>query len=158
MALGGQAAAQSKDLEVAARTFKFIEGAPSGSATIGIVSDPSVPDSTAQADAIASALAGGKSIGSVTLTPKVIAPDGISGVDLLFVTNGLAASHSTIGAAAKAQKLLTISTDMACVASQHCVMGVQSQPKVQIIVSRSATDATGLVLNQALKMMVEERD
>ena len=149
--------AQTKEIEVAARTFKFIEGVPSGSATLGIVTDGSGP-SQAQADAIAGALAGGKAMGSVTLNPKVIGPDGVGGVDIVFVTDGMAGQHAAIGSAAKGAKRLAFSTDMACVEAGHCTMGVKAEPTVKIVVSRGAADASGLTLNQALKMMIEERD
>ena len=156
--LSGTAQAQVKDIEVAARTFKFIEGAPSGSAVLGIVSDPSVSASSSQANAIKSALGSGKSFGGINLSPKIVSPDSIDGVDLLFVTDGLGAQHSKIGQTASAKKLLSFSTDKSCVESKHCFMSVQSSPKVEILVSRTATDAAGLKLKQALKMMVEERD
>ena len=149
--------AQGKDIEVAARTFKFIDGAPKGSATMGIVVDASVAESAAQGDALMSALGGG-AVAGLTITPKIIAPGAADGVDLIFVTNGLGAAHGDIAAAAKAQGVMTFSTDMSCVEAQNCVMGVQSEPKVQIVVSRSASSAVGLTMNQALKMMVEERD
>jgi hypothetical protein len=154
----GNAFAQTKDIEVAARTFKFIEGAPAGAATLGIVKDASVAESASQADALSAALGGGSTVGGITLTPKVIGPDAIDGVDLVFVTNGLSGAHASIGEAARAKGIMTISTDMACVNAKQCVMGVASSPKVQIVVSRSASAAAGLNLNQALKMMVEERD
>ena len=156
--LPASAFAQAKDIEVAARTFKFIEGAPSGTATLGVVADPSVAASQAQADAIVAEFGGGKSVGGLTITPKVVAPGDVSGVDMVFVTEGLGAQHSAIGAAAGSAGILSLSTDMACVDAGHCVMGVRAEPKVQIVVSRGATSAAGLTLNQALKMMIEERD
>ncbi|NQY15293.1 MAG: DUF4154 domain-containing protein [Henriciella sp.] len=156
--IGLHAQPQEKDIEVAARTFKFVEGAPSGEALLGIVSDPAIAASSSQANALAAALEGGKTISGVTFVPKVIAPSEISGVDVVFVTNGMGAHHEAIGAAVSSGQLLSFSTDKTCVTAKHCFMAVQSAPKVEITISRSATEAAGLQLNQALKMMVDERD
>lgn len=156
--IGLHAQPQEKDIEVAARTFKFVDGAPYGEAILGIVSDPSIAASSSQANALASALDGGKTISGVTFIPKVISPTEISDVDVVFVTNGMSAHHQAIGDAVSSGQLLSFSTDKTCVTARHCFMAVQSAPKVEIVISRSATEAAGLQLNQALKMMVDERD
>jgi hypothetical protein len=51
---------------------------------------------------------------------------------------------------------MTVSTDMACVQSGQCVMGVQSAPSVRIVVNRGAAGASSVSFAAAFAMMIEE--
>ena len=146
-----------KNLGVAGRALTFMENGPSGSAVLGVVYDPSKPASVAEKNAIMGALGGGFSAGSVTLTGKAIeAGDvgGASGVAALYVTGGV--NYGAVGAAAKAKHLVTVGSDPACVNSGACVMGVSTDPKVDIIVNRAAAAAVGVAFKAAFRMMIHE--
>lgn len=147
----------AKDLQVAGRALTFLEGGPSGRVTIGIVFDPAKPASVAEKNAIMAALGGGFSAGTLTLVGKPVeAGDvgGVSGVGALFVTRGV--GYGAVGAAARGKRLVTISSDPACATSGACVMSVVSEPKVEIIVNRSAAQAVGAVFKAAFRMMIRE--
>ena len=88
-------------------------------------------------------------------TPWLIrAVSGVSGVKALYVTHGV--SYGAVGAAAKAKNLITIGSDLACVQSGACVMGVSSDPTVQIIVNRAAAASVGATFKAAFRMMIRE--
>jgi hypothetical protein len=147
----------AKNLGVAGRALTFLENGPSGAAVLGVVFDPSKPGSVAEKNAVMAALGGGFSAGGVTLTGRPVeasAVGGVSGVAALYVTSGV--NYGAVGAAAKARKLITIGSDPACVQSGACVMGVATEPKVDITVNRAAAAAVGATFKAAFRMMIHE--
>lgn len=144
----------AKDVQVAGRALTFLENGPTGKAVLGVVFDPSKPASVAEKNAAMAAIGGGMSAGALTLTAKPVeasAVSGVSGVAALYVTTGV-----NVGAAAKAKKIITIGSDASCAASGACVMSVSADPKVEIIVNRSAAAAVGAVFKSAFRMMIRE--
>jgi hypothetical protein len=147
----------AKDLAVAGRALTFLENGPTGRAVLGVVFDPAKPGSVAEKNAIMAALGAGYAAGAVTLTGKAIeasAVGGASGVAALYVTTGV--SYGPVGTAGKAKKLVTIGSDPACVSSGACVMGVSTDPKVDITVNRAAAAAVGATFKAAFRMMIKE--
>jgi hypothetical protein len=144
----------AKDVQIAGRAISFLENGPTGKITMGVVFDPSKPASVAEKNAVMASIGGGMSAGTLTLVGKPVEADevaGLSGVAVLYVTKGV-----NVGAAAKAKKLITIGSDVGCATSGNCVMAVSSDPKVEIVVSRSAAAAVGAVFKAAFRMMIRE--
>ena len=158
--LGAPGLAQAdpaKDLQVAGRALTFLENGPSGHGVLGVVFDPAKPGSVAEKNALMGVLAGGVGAGALTLTGKPVAADdvgGVSGVTALYVTSGV--NYGAVGAAAKARKLVTVGSSQACVQGGACVMGVTTEPKVEITVNRAAATAVGAVFKAAFRMMIKE--
>ena len=147
----------AKDLAVAGRALTFLENGPTGKGVLGVVFDPSKPASVAEKNAVMAAIGGGFSAGGLTLTGKPVeAGDvgGVSGVAALFVTTGI--NYGPVGAAAKGKKIITIGSDTACATSGACTMSVSADPKVEIVVNRSAAAAVGAVFKAAFRMMIRE--
>jgi len=146
----------AKDLQVAGRALTFLENGPSGRAVLGVVFDPSKPASVAEKNAVLAALGGGYSAGAVTLVGKPVEVSevgGVSGVNALYVTSGV--NYGAVGGEAKARKLVTIGSP-ACAQSGGCVMGVTTEPKVEITVNRSTAAAVGASFKAAFRMMIKE--
>ncbi len=146
-----------KDLQVAVRALTFLEKAPSGSAVMGVVFDPSKPTSVAEKNAVMAAIGSGYSAGGLTVTGKPVeasAVGSVSGVTALFVTTGVA--YGPVGAAAKSKNLITIGTDTACAASGGCAISVSADPKVEIVVNRATAAAVGATFKAAFRMMIRE--
>ena len=147
----------AKDLQVAGRALTFLENGPSGRAVLGVVFDPSKPASVAEKNAVMAAIGGGYAAGTVTLVGKPVEADdvaGVAGVNALFVTGGV--NYAAVGAAAKARKIVTIGSGPACVNTGACVMGVSTDPKVEIVVNKSAAAAVGVAFKAAFRMMIKE--
>ena len=146
----------AKDLQVLGRALTFLENGPTGRTSVGVVFDPSKPASVAEKDAVMAVLGGGFAAGAVTLvgTPVPVAGVGGSSASVLYVTSGV--NYGAVGAAAKAKKALTVRTGSACVSSGGCVVGVTTQPKVEIIVNRAAASAVGATFKAAFRMMIKE--
>jgi hypothetical protein len=79
-----------------------------------------------------------------------------SGARIIIVPEGQGASHGAIAAAARQLRAVTLSTDMSCVRSGHCVVGVATSPRVEIVVSRSAATASRVSFSQAFRVMIRE--
>ena len=146
-----QAATGAQDLQVMARAIGFVDGL-SGNVPVAIVDGPG-------ADAIIAAMSGNLSGGSITLQPRKVAVGDLasSGVKAIIVPEGMAGAHAQIGAAAQSLGAVTLSTDMSCVTSGNCAVGVATSPRVDIIVSRAATSAAGIDFSQAFRVMIREQ-
>ena len=144
----------AREVQVAGRTLGFLENAPSGKVVMAIVFDPSKPASVAEKDEIMGAIGAGMTAGSATVVGKPVEVSGIGDAGVIYVTHG--ANYAAAGAAGKSKKVLTISSDMACVQSGACVMGVAASPKVEIVVNHASATAIGATFKAAFKMMIKE--
>lgn len=147
----------AKDLQVAGRALTFLENGPTGRGVLGVVFDPSKPASVAEKNAVMAAIGGGYAAGALTLVGKPVeASDiaGVTGVSAFFVTGGV--NYAAVGAVARARKIVTIGSAPACVNIGACVMGVTTEPKVEIVVNRSAAAAVGVAFKAAFRMMIKE--
>lgn len=149
-----------KDIQVLARTIGFTAPPMTGAVKVAIIADASVAQSQKDADALKEIMGSGFPAGAATLSPVMVTPaqldGGLDGVAIAFVTGGLAAHHGRIFAATNGKKVLTVSTDLACVQAGRCVMGIKTDPKVEIIVNKSAAEAAALSFAPAFRMMVTE--
>lgn len=159
-ALSAPAAAETsaKDAQVIVKAIGFQASKPSGEVKVAVVFAPDQPDSVKDAEQAKAALEAAK---SPTLTPvPVLVPAGqLSALDncqLVFVTAGTGAVRDAVFEAAKARKLLTVSTDAACAQSGKCVMAVKSEPRVEILVNRAAAQASSVEFTTAFRMMISE--
>lgn len=160
---GGQAAwaeTGAKDVQVAAKTFGFLTPPLADTVKVAIVFDAANADSRKDADALKGILGNGLQIGAATLVPVMVPlaqlDGGLDDARAVFVTAGQSPQHDRIFAATKAKKLLSISTDISCVQSARCVMGVKSEPKVEILVNKAAAEASSVSFAPAFRMMISE--
>lgn len=146
-----QATTSDRDLQVMARTASFIDDLPRGNVPVAVVDGPN-------ADAVIAAMGAGVVGAGVTLVPRRVAIGALasSGVRVIIVPEGQGAQQAAIAAAARTLRAVTLSTDMSCVNSGHCVVGVATAPRVEIVVSRSASTATGVSFAQAFRVMIRE--
>lgn len=147
----------SNNVLAGARALSFLQPALSGSVTAAIVYQPGDASSEAEAQAIDHALGGGLVIGSLTLKPKKISADalgGLAGAKVAFVTR--AANYRQVASAAAQHSIITISSDPACAKAGLCVVSISSGPKVQIIVSKAACNASKVKFGAAFLMLVKE--
>ena len=147
----------AREVQVAGRTLTFLDNGPTGKVVFAVVFDASKPASVAEKDEVMGALGAGMTVGGVTIVGKAVdagSVSGVSGVAAFYLTHGV--NYAAVGAAAKSKKVLSISSDMACVNSGACVMGVAASPKVEIVVNSAAAAAVGASFKAAFKMMIKE--
>ena len=144
-----------RDLEVIGRALNFVEGASGQERTIAIVYEAS---DEAEANELASLMDGGLRAGRVTLTARLVSIQNLSsldGVDAAILV-GSTSENSTAFDAASSRGVMTVSTNMQCVENARCVMGVQSNPSVKVVVNRNAANGSSVSFTAAFAMMVEE--
>ncbi|WP_417451107.1 hypothetical protein [Kordiimonas sp.] len=155
-----QAETTKRDVQVGAKAAAFVQPELTGDIATAIVFDPSNAASKADADTIAAALGDGMKIKHGTLRPKLVPLNdtaALATARVVFLAHGVGDGMSSVASAAATNAILTISNDMSCVETDRCVVGVQSKPKVSIVVSKAASAAANLQFGAAFLMMVKER-
>jgi ABC-type uncharacterized transport system substrate-binding protein len=144
------------DVQVAARALSFMERPVNGPLRVGILYAPNSAQSTQQARELQQMLGSGLRAGKIELRPQLVRVGEASsaGVDLFFLTEFVGSDAAL--EAAKATKLPCVTTDMAQVESGACVMGVRSQPKVQIVVNRAAAERADVRFATIFRVMITE--
>lgn len=154
------AIATKVDIKVAARTFNFIKGFPSGNITIGIIYDAGIANSRNDANTVHDILSDGMKAGKYTLKSVLVPLDKISSttMDVAYLTEGLGSKAEQAFIEVSNKQKLCFTTDSLYIANKHCVMGVSSKPSIKIEISRLASDNSGIEFEQALTLMVEEKE
>jgi len=153
-------AVEGRDVQVAARTFGFIEGVPSGTLDVGIIYDPGVEASKNEANQMKALLGSGLKAGKHTLKPTLVEVGSVSSTsaNVAFVTVGLGAHYDKIFQATSAKKMFTFTKDFSCLVAKKCIMAIETSPAVKIEISNDAASSSGIAFGQALKMMVKMKD
>ena len=151
-----------KDLAVAARSLAFLSQRASGELRTVIIYAPDQDSSRREAEAIASLLSGGFTAGRVRLitSPPVLIPasnlSALENKDVAFVTGSLGAWHASIAEASARRRIVTVTNDMSCVTSGNCVMGVRSEPRVQVVINRKLADRSSIEFAPGFRLLVTE--
>ncbi len=149
----------AKDIQIATRTIAFMEEAPKGKVTVAIIYNPADAGSVAEAESIKTLIGKYPKAGDATLQPELLPVDNLAALadgQVAFVTQGLAGGDASVFQATSAKKILTIAIGDTCVREGHCVVGVLSSPKVQILVNKSASSQSLINFKSAFLMMVKE--
>ena len=153
-----QAATSRNDLLVAARALGFMTSPLTGNLTAGIVYDPSIARSAADAKNIQSIMQGGFRVGNTTLTPVLvpISEAGSASAQLFILAEGTGGSASTLASICIRRRMLCMTADINQVNRGSCALGVQSNPKVEILVNRNSAMRSGIEFSTAFRMMITE--
>lgn len=157
-AMPASAEITQNDMLVAGRAIGFINNLPPGAVRIGIVYDPGIAQSSQQAAELSALMRNGLRIGSLTLVPVMVSIgnfDG-NGVALYFLTEGVGAAAAKVGRASRDRKISCVTFDLNQVRNGTCVIGVQSRPRIEVIVNRAAAQASGTILSAVFRMMITE--
>ena len=140
-----------KDVQTIAKAIGFIEGAPKGDIEVAVV-----VDGAAGKEAADQFITLGK---EEKLTGKITSPAELSSTSakVVYIPSGIS-NFDAIFSAATAKKLITISNSDACIKAKKCAVSVNTDPKVDITVSKSAASQTGVAFGSAFKMMIKEVD
>lgn len=140
-----------------AHALSFLRPAMSGSIVAAIIYQPGNAASEAEASTIERALGSGLVAGGMALKPKRVAANnlaGLAGARVAFVTR--ATNYREIAAAATSRSIVTIGSDPTCATAGFCVIAISAVPRVQIIVSKVACNATRVSFGSAFLMLVKE--
>lgn len=160
LATGAYAATDKDDLAVGVKTLPLLVKKIEGSADVAIVFNPSDATSKSEADGIKSAFdAGIAAPGGVKLTGVLVPVSDlgkIASTKIVVLTGGLKANFDAIASAVSGAGALSLSTDMDCVKSDKCILGVVSKPSVEIYYSEKAAEAAKVSFTPAFTMLVKK--
>jgi len=148
-----------KDVQVMARALGFTEKPPTGEVNIGIVFAPGNPQSAKEADDLKTLMGTGLKAGNLTLKPVLVKIDDLGSagdVAAFLLTDGVGADGAKLAAATKTKQKPCVTIDMAQVQSGACVMGIKSEPKVEIVVNKAAAADSGVSFAASFRMMITE--
>ncbi len=149
----------AKDILVAVRTLGFVVDPPLGTVPLAVVFDPAQPQSAADLQTVIQVLDHGTRVGGITVQPVPVAItelDRLVGFRFVLLMAGVQSYRQVIFDRTRGQGVVTISTDLECVRAGLCVMGVAAQPRVQILVNRTASQAAAVEFLVAFRMMITE--
>ncbi len=155
-------ATTQKDLDVGLRTIRFLKDKPSGRIEVAVLYDSQNRESGEDARAIFGWLKGNADTIGDEMIPSLIDIHTL-GHQRRFALAVLAAGVSPdlfdlVFNYARQNQTLTVSSDMACVHAAKCTIGVISAPRVQVILSRPVSQASGLDFLEAFRMLVKEEN
>jgi hypothetical protein len=159
LATTGLTETTTKDVLIVARTFSIIVDPPVGTVRLAVVYDPSVPESAADLRTIVGAIGDGINVEAMRIvgTPIQVSDLGkLANYRFVLLTGGLKGYYKAISNSIHGKGTLTISTDLECVRGGLCVMGVASQPRVQVLVNRAASEASGSAFLVSFRIMITE--
>lgn len=127
---------------------------------MAVVFDANNPQSKADADTIKAAVDDGHNVpGDLRVTALTVATDDLpklKGASMIFLAKGAGPEALRIVAqSAAANGILSMSTDVACVRANQCVLGIVSRPTVEIYYSRAAAAASHLGFTSAFIMLAK---
>jgi len=158
MALPASAQQSDTTLLVAARALSFLQHAPQGEVVVGIVYQPRNVQSALEAQQLYGAMEHGFHAGTLVLRPQLVDLDQLTagGIGLYFLTAGLGRPAAALVPLSRSHQIPCVTTDIAQVTDGNCAMGVRAQPRVEILVNRTAASATGMAFSEAFRVMITE--
>ena len=143
-----------------ARALSFIRDRQLQKVRVALVSDPANAESAEESAQVRASFGSGVAIANIHLTLVEVPIDRIENagdVDVIWVTRGLKNNYRRVATVANREHALSVSRDLDCVQQAYCVLGVQAEPSVKIILSASAASQAGIAFQPAFRMMVTER-
>lgn len=149
------------DLSVALKTLPLLTNKIASPAVVAIIYNPASPESKVDAEAIKSIIDSGlEAPGNIKLTARMTSTSelsGLSGAKIAFLAHGLSlADYSVVSTAASSVGVLTICTDIECVKTNKCVLGVVSKPQVEVYYSPTAAEAAKISFASAFTMLAKQ--
>jgi hypothetical protein len=140
-------------VQILSRAMAFLQPAPSGTATVAVAYDPARPDSKQDAEAIAGYFGAGLHAGPASLKAQVIDIGQLASGRFVAVIAAAGVSIDQVFSASQALRVPCVTADAAAVRGGHCVMSIQSDPKVDIQINAAAASLSGVAFRSAFMFM-----
>jgi hypothetical protein len=157
-AVDATSAIAAKDMQVLSRSLGFVKGTRANGSKVGIIYDPSSPDSTADGQAAMAQLGSSVKAGDRSLTPVLVKVGEIgqqTDMAAYFLTSGVG-NAAGVAEASKANGLPCITTDVAQVQKGNCLISINTDKKVEILINKTVLEANGIVIDEAFRMLIKE--
>jgi hypothetical protein len=154
----GHAAVTQSDLLIAARALSFLRTPMVGEVRVGIVYAPDNARSFDDAQMVLKMFGDGLKVGNLVLKPVLVKITELPNaqIGLIFLTDGLGTAGAAASATSLAKHVPCATVDIAQVKNGNCLMGVRSQPKIEILVNHAVATASGVEFSAIFRMMITE--
>jgi len=144
----------AKDAQVMARVMGFMDQPPPSTVKLGIVYDAGTQK---QAEALMAQLGGGLAAGKFTLVPTLvkIGDVGSANVNAVVLMAGVGGAVK-VAEITKSKKIPCFTGDVSQVKSGACLVGITTDPKVEILLNKALAASSGISFGAAFKMMITE--
>jgi hypothetical protein len=143
-----------KDAQVMARVMGFMEQPPPASVKLGIVYDAGTQK---QAEALLAQLGGSFTAGKFTLVPMLVKIGDVGSANVnAFVLMAGTGGAAKVAEITKAKKIPCFTGDGSQVKSGACLVGINTDPKVEILLNKALAASSGITFGAAFKMMITE--
>lgn len=153
-------ATDAQDISIGLKALLMMGERPSGVVNVAIVYDSASPESETDAESIKSKIDSGVGVPSglklATRLINISELDKLSDVKLVFLASGISPAGFDPISKASSSGILTISTDIACVRTNKCVLGIVSRPSVAIYYSAAAAEAAHISFVSSFLMLVKQ--
>jgi hypothetical protein len=150
------------DLQAATRSLGFLDSLQNhATISVGVVYGAGVRDGKNSAALTAGTLSAMRGPGSSTIRATVVSVAELGQTaqrfDVLYLMPGLAANGAQIGDAVRRLRVVSISSDTACLDARYCVLMVQAGSGVNIVLDTTLASAAGAQFSSVFTMMVKRR-
>lgn len=157
----GAYATDQSDIATGLKVWLLVNDRPSGTITVAVIFDASNPNSKADAKTIKEDIDKGigvpEGLNIVATLVSIADIAQLAKPNIAFVANGVSQDgFDTISKAATVSGILTISADTNCVQANKCVIGVTTQPRVEIYYSPVAAEASRIKFAPAFIMLARQ--
>lgn len=148
----------ARDLQIVARTLGFLDPPLTGEVDVGIVFDAGSTRSSNEAQSINRLLGSGLTVGNLRLKPVLVPLARAASANVHFFLLAEASGEGTdqLRPVVQNRQLPCLTTDLEQVRNGNCAVGIQSAPKVEILVNREAAAASGVGFASVFRMMIKE--
>jgi hypothetical protein len=153
---GIAASLSPQEVQVLGKALNFVQLPPRSSTTIAVVYASSDAASRADAEQIAAEIGDGFRVGNVVFTPRTIDIAALATIEPAVIVTAAGANGDAVTRASREHQALCVTAELAAVRSGSCIMTIQSNPKVEIVLNTSAARAAGVAFPIAFHMMVRE--
>jgi len=147
------------ELKVGVRVFDFLKSAPHGRTPLAIIYDGRNRASVDDARAILEWVNSGVRSIKAELIPSLVDVhhlDEAIGYRIAVVAGGTEAHDDLIRDYALKNLVLTVSSDLSCMRSGSCAVGIASTPRVEVVINRAVALSCGVEFSEAFRLMVRE--
>lgn len=153
-----KAAPDESEMQIVARMLSFLNKPLTGTIRAGIVYEGVDGPSFQEATGLRQLMGSGFKSGNVILKPVMLRLEDVdtANVDLLILADGVGRDLPGLGARMQAKKVPCVTLDIEQVKSGNCAIGIQTSPRIEILVNRAAASRSGVAFAGAFRMLVTE--
>jgi len=153
-------ASEGTDVLVGIKTLSMLNRELPSPLVMGIVYDPSNPESKANAEAIKALMDKGVKTSEGQAVSGELLPlskiNDLANVSFAFIASGVQNHFDDIAQISAAHNILTMTSDLDCVRANKCVLGIASKNVVEIYLSRTASETAKIDFDSAFIMLVKK--